>query len=192
MTAGIEMFDKDTFTDHDLLNRADYFFTGRAGISNATTGKILCTALALKWGVGVCPERNLLLLMPVGCSVYRLHTIWMPKQLNYQPKEWYNADQGWGDLPMSKTTLSKCLVAKNGKQLTSYTFSTMECLLWWAFTPVKVHPLQDFGPYGEWTFAPEWAINPNFTVYWQQSYLITSDENPLAGDGYGTFLHCPV
>ena len=55
---------------------------------------------------------------------------------------------------MSKTTLSKCLVAKNGKQLTSYTFSTMECLLWWAFTPVKVHPLQDFGPYGEWTFAP--------------------------------------
>ena len=26
------------------------------------------------------------------------------------------------------------------------TFSPTECLQWWAFTPVKKHPLQDFGP----------------------------------------------
>ena len=30
--------------------------------------------------------------------------------------------------------------------LPSCTFSQTECLQWWAFTPVKWHPLQDVGP----------------------------------------------
>ena len=45
-----------------------------------------------------------------------------------------------------KTHLLSGLEARMvNNQLAPRTFSTTECLQWWALTPV-VHPLQDFGP----------------------------------------------
>ena len=38
------------------------------------------------------------------------------------------------------------------------------CLQWWAFTPVKIHHLQDYGAKGGGAICPGWTYILNFTV----------------------------
>ena len=61
-----------------------------------------------------------------------------------------------------ETTPSMARMANN--QLPPCTFSTSECLQWWAFTMVNRHPLQDFGPEKGEGVYPKLTYTPNHTV----------------------------
>ena len=80
--------------------------------------------------------------MPMGVFSEQISHDLDAKQLNYPPKEWCKAA---GVYESQKHHFPSVLTVKMANnQLPPGTFTTMERLQRWAFTPVTSHPLQDF------------------------------------------------